>query len=149
MSISDPHGIEGPAGASDGLGFLDYQTEIQAQKILRSVSAIGIHDQLANCVVEGYEIHAGISYGPALNTPLFACGNQRDGCMDATGGVLATYIHGIFNHASAQQVLLRWAGFKKATAIDYAQIQEESINRLADTLEKSMDMPRLIHFFAE
>lgn len=148
-SISDPHGVEGPAGASDGLGLLDYQTEIQAQKIVTSVSAIGVHNLLENCLVEGYEIHAGVSFGPALDTPLFACGNRYDGCMDTTHSLLATYIHGIFNQASAQQALLRWAGLQEAVAIDYAQVQEQSINRLADTLENSMDIKRLIHFLME
>ena len=36
--IDDPHGVEGPAGSTDALGFLDLHTVLQRQKQLRNVA---------------------------------------------------------------------------------------------------------------
>lgn len=144
-SIRDPLGLEGPAGDSEGLGLLDFVSELQPNKILRRVRGQGVHLCLGNCPVEAYEIHAGVSVGPAFNNPLFDCEGYYDGCMDEHHRIMATYLHAVFNQPAAQEALLRWAGLDNAAACDYAQIQEQSINRLADTLEAHMDIPFLIN----
>ena len=69
--------------------------------------------------------------------------------MDTAGAILATYYHGVFNHPEAQRALLAWAGLADAKACDYRQLQEQSLNRLADTLEAHMDMAFLKTFFPE
>jgi len=66
-AIHDPLGIEGAPGSSPGLGWLDMETTLAAEKQLRNVAgrlAIG------EVPVSGYEIHAGVSTGPALERPL-------------------------------------------------------------------------------
>ena len=62
-AVHDPHGIEGEAGSSDGLGWLDLETTLAPGKQLRQVSGRLALDDAA---VRGYEIHCGISEGPDL-----------------------------------------------------------------------------------
>jgi adenosylcobyric acid synthase len=60
--ISDPHGVEGTAGDSDGLGLLDITTELTQEKRLQQVSgrcAFGLAADGAPAAVQGYEIHMG------------------------------------------------------------------------------------------
>ncbi|MFO1367771.1 MAG: cobyric acid synthase [Marinagarivorans sp.] len=147
--IADPLGLEGPAGVSEGFGLLDFVTELQPHKILKRLEARAVHPVMRGCQVEAYEIHAGISSGPAFNNPLFESAGGFDGCMDTAGAILATYYHGVFNHPEAQRALLAWAGLADAKACDYRQLQEQSLNRLADTLEAHMDMAFLKTFFPQ
>lgn len=148
-TIEDDLGIEGSAGSSEGLGLLDFATRLQGQKILKCVSGVGVHPLFAQCQVEGYEIHAGISYGPAFGRPLFAINGLPEGCINDEQSVLATYIHGVWGQASTQSALLRWAGLDDGQAINYAQVLEDNINRLADSLETSLDIAKLIHFLPQ
>lgn len=148
-TIADPLGLEGPAGVSEGFALLDFVTELQPQKILKRVQGTSVHPSLMKCAVDAYEIHAGVSSGPAFNEPLFACAGDYDGCMDTSQAIMATYLHGVFNHPEAQQALLSWAGLANAEACDHSLLQEQSINRLADTLEAHMDIALLKTFFAQ
>ena len=60
--IADPQGIEGPPGAAAGLGLLDVETLLTADKALRPAAG-----RLAECgaVFAGYEMHVGVTTGPA------------------------------------------------------------------------------------
>src|SRR5690606_3658328 len=57
-NISDPHGVEGAPGQSDGLGLLPIVTTLKKTKIV--ARARGFSD-VWDCPVEGYEIHMGES----------------------------------------------------------------------------------------
>ncbi len=59
--IHDPDGREGPAGSSDGLGWLDFDTTLAPEKQLRQVSGRLAGDAAAP--VRGYEIHLGVTEG--------------------------------------------------------------------------------------
>ncbi|NOY67780.1 MAG: cobyric acid synthase [Gammaproteobacteria bacterium] len=135
--VHDPHGIEGETGSSQGLGFLDMQTTLEKNKQLHNVSGTLF---LNNECITGYEIHAGITTGPALKNPVVNLGNRTDGAVSDDGQILGTYLHGTFESTEACQALLQWAGIENPIAIDYKQIREQSLDRLADTIEKYMDM---------
>lgn len=138
QKISDPLGLEGAAGELAGLGWLDFTTELQADKQLTRVKGYLTWD---NSPVEGYEIHAGVSEGPALSNPLVKFDNgQHDGVVSNDGKIIGSYLHGIFDHPQACHSLLDWAGLKKAELIDYHAIQEREINRLADAIEEHMNL---------
>jgi cobyric acid synthase len=48
--------------------------------------------------VSGYEIHMGVSTGPALARAAIQLDDgRRDGALSADGQVLATYLHGVFD----------------------------------------------------
>lgn len=139
--IADPLGIEGEAGQSEGLGLLALTTELTAQKQLRNVRG---HLLLGDAAIEGYEIHAGISQGPALERAAVRLENGRmDGAISTDGQVLGTYLHGLFETPEACQALLGWAGLNEAQRVDYHALRERDIERLADMVEAHLDTARL------
>jgi adenosylcobyric acid synthase len=140
--ISDPLGIEGEAGASLGLGWLELETTLAEHKQLRNVSG---ELQLGGARVSGYEIHAGTSSGAGLSRAVIALDDGRmDGAMSADGQVLATYLHGIFELPGACSELLQWMGLPDAQSVDQAALREEAIDRLADAAEVHLDLGRLL-----
>lgn len=140
--IADPEGIEGPSGESAGLGWLKLHTVLQAEKQLRNVSG---HLTLDEARVRGYEIHMGQSAGVALDRPALRFDDGRaDGAVSADGQILGTYVHGLFEEPSACAALLRWAGAAAALGLDHAQRREEMLERLADAVETSLDLSRLL-----
>lgn len=139
--IDDPLGLEGVAGAEPGLGLLAMATELRAQKQLRNV--IG-RLRLDHAEVSGYEIHAGISEGEALENPLVLLDDDRaDGALSDDGQVAGTYLHGLFESPAAQQALLGWAGLRAAQGVDYAAMRERDLDRLADLVEQHLDTAAL------
>ena len=139
--LHDPHGLEGEPGSSDGLGLLALQTTLVPDKQLRTVCG---QLYLENAAVSGYEIHAGISRGPALDHPAVQLADGRnDGAISADGQVLATYLHGLFEQPEACSALLRWAGLGEVQAVDYHALRERDIERLADLVEAHLDTAKL------
>lgn len=139
--VEDPLGLEGPAGVSDGLGLLDFVTVLEAEKQLRNVAGTL---QLEQAGISGYEIHAGVTQGPALERPAVQLDDGRaDGAISADGQILATYLHGLFEAPHCCAALLRWAGLQEAEQIDYQALRERDIERLADLVEQHLDTARL------
>ncbi|RRV15857.1 cobyric acid synthase [Pseudomonas saudiphocaensis] len=137
-SIDDPHGLEGAAGLSDGLGLLALSTRLEREKQLRNVCGrLAIDD----AYVSGYEIHAGISQGPALGRAAVCLADGRcDGAISEDNQVLGTYLHGLFESPAACEALLRWAGLDEVETVDYHALRERDIERLADLVETHLDV---------
>jgi adenosylcobyric acid synthase len=171
--IADPHGLEGPPGTAPGLGLLDCVTALGPEKQLRNVAGVlllggspGRADG-EGVPVTGYEIHAGVTTGPALAFPVCrltggagtACGlddggaPRHDGARSADGQCLGTYLHGLFESGPACAALLAWAGLAPGAAAgagapdpaaeDYAARREAEMDRLAAALVASLDLARL------
>ncbi len=141
MHVHDPLGLEGPAGSSPGLGLLDFDTTLEREKQLRNVSG---RLCLEHAAVAGYEIHAGVTRGPALEQPLVHLDNGRtDGAISADGQVLGTYLHGLFESPASSSALLRWAGLEDVQDVDYHALREVDIERLADLVEQHLNTERL------
>ena len=69
----DPDGIEGPAGSAEGLGLLDVETVLSADKRLepaRGETADGVP-------FAGYEMHMGVTDGPTARVRLPASPTAR------------------------------------------------------------------------
>lgn len=139
--IDDPLGLEGEAGSSAGLGLLDFVTRLEAEKQLRNVQG---RLCLEDALVSGYEIHAGVSQGPALEHAAVRLDDGRpDGVFSEDGAVLGTYLHSLFEQPAACGALLRWAGLEAPQTIDYHALRERDIERLADLVERHLDTARL------
>ncbi len=138
-SIADPTGLEGPAGESVGLGWLDLATVFGPRKQLRNTTGTLT---LNGSPVHGYEIHAGLSQGRALEKPSMVLDNGRrpDGAISDDGQILGTYVHGIFEAPGACATLLSWAGVSAPRNIDYAAVREEAIDRIASSVETHLNM---------
>ncbi len=139
-TIQDPLGIEGMAGGCTGLNLLALTTTLEAEKQLRNVRGTL---SLDDAPVSGYEIHAGISTGDALQHPalhlLLDGVRHPDGAISEDGQILATYLHGLFESAPATDALLRWAGLTDVATPDYQARREADIDRLADAVEQHLD----------
>jgi adenosylcobyric acid synthase len=141
-AIEDPLGLEGPAGESPGLQWLDLETTLQAEKQLRNT--VGVLT-LGGAAVRGYEIHAGLSRGRALEKPsALLDGARPDGAISDDGKILGTYLHGIFEAPEACTALLRWAGLSEPKKIDYHEVRERAIERVADSVENHLDMQSIL-----
>ncbi|WP_448132186.1 cobyric acid synthase [Stutzerimonas chloritidismutans] len=139
--IADLLGLEGAAGESEALGLLDFDTVLEADKQLRNVTGRLLPGGVP---VSGYEIHAGVSSGPALEQPAVQLDDGRcDGAISADGQVLGTYLHGLFEGPEACAALLRWAGLDAVETVDYHALRERDIERLADLVETQLDTARL------
>jgi adenosylcobyric acid synthase len=138
-SIADPHGVEGIAGASQGLGLFEIDTELTQEKRL---AQIGGRCAFADAAVSGYEIHMGRSHGAAMASPAFHIDGRPEGARSADDLILGTYLHGAFEHPEACQALLLWAGLTGAARIDLGQLREQSIDRMADAARPLLDALR-------
>ncbi|WP_189515937.1 cobyric acid synthase [Kushneria pakistanensis] len=140
--IEDPEGVEGPAGESAGLGWLDLATTLKATKQLHRVTG---HCLLGDtrAPVTGYEIHVGESLGEGLEHGVFALDDgRRDGALSEDGRILGTYLHGVFDHPATLNVLLEWAGLAAPAPFDYDAHRMAEIDRLADHVEAAIDWSR-------
>jgi adenosylcobyric acid synthase len=142
QAIHDPQGIEGQPGSSNGLGLLDMETTLEREKQLRLVT--GELTLAASVPVSGYEIHMGVSRGPALSRPLVTLQQGHDGALSEDNQVAGTYLHGLFEMPSACDALLTWAGLEQAATPDYRQLREAGIERLADAAEAHLDIKKII-----
>ncbi|MEE4754476.1 cobyric acid synthase [Pseudomonas alliivorans] len=135
--MHDPLGLEGAAGSSPGLGLLAMSTVLESEKQLRNVRG---RLTLEDAEVSGYEIHAGVTTGAALEQAAVRLDDGRyDGAQSTDGQILGTYLHGLFESPAACSALLRWAGLRDVQAVDYHALRERDIERLADLVEKHLD----------
>jgi len=142
--IHDPLGVEGEPGSCAGLGWLDLQTTLAPEKHLRNVRGKLLSE---GAPVAGYEIHAGVSGGPALRQPMLQLEHGADGAVSSDGQIRATYLHGLFESPAATGALLRWAGLQTVQTPDYHARREADLERLADAVERHLDTKGLAAFF--
>jgi len=141
-ALHDPQGLEGAPRSLAGLGLLDCETTLEAEKQLRNVTgSLTLPGQPA---MAGYEIHMGVTSGPALEQPaVLLADGRKDGAISADGQILASYVHGLFDHPDALTTLLTWAGVKEVAAVDFNARREADIDRLADAVDTALDWDRL------
>lgn len=158
--VHDPTGIESTAGSTAGLALLDMQTTLTEKKTLRNVSGnlLGVDGEVnSEIVIKGYEIHAGISNGPALEQPLMQltysdnknANRINDGAINSDNNVMGCYVHGIFDEASMLEHCLHWGLPKNNTSeaaksFNYQDYKNTEINRLADVVESAMPLESIL-----
>lgn len=145
--IHDPDAIESAAGSTAGLGLLEMETTLTGDKMLRNICGKALETGLS---VKGYEIHAGVSCGNALEQPLFQIrpvegGSESvsEGSKNADDTVMGSYIHGLFDESELLDYLLKWAGLGQVEQFDYAAFREQQIERLADEVEAVLPFDQL------
>lgn len=149
QAIHDPNGIEGKAASRPGLQLMDFETRLEPIKKLRQVSGTLLAQQ---AVVEGYEIHIGSTTGPALEHPAINLGDRFDGVISKDNQILATYLHGVFDHHEACAALLKWAGLggdlnndlENDGDFNYKAFRHRQIDRVAKMLESEIDYRQLL-----
>jgi adenosylcobyric acid synthase len=117
-ALHDPLGLEGVAGSMPGLGWLDYETRLAAEKTLENVAGTLLLPGAA--ALAGYRIHMGVTRGAALEQPAAMLAGAPDGALSDDGQILATYCHGLFDSPPALAALLTWAGHRPSGNFDPA-----------------------------
>jgi adenosylcobyric acid synthase len=139
-SVSDPEGIEGPAGTVDGLGLLEVVTTLLPGKRLEAVRG-ATADGVA---LAGYEMHIGLTEGPDRARPFARLeGGSPDGAMSADGRVIGTYIHGLFADDRQRAAWLNRFG-ASPSGIGYERTIEQTLDALAAHLAAHLDLDRLV-----
>jgi adenosylcobyric acid synthase len=146
QQIHDPSGVEGKIGSTKALAYFDMQTTLQKNKQLKHTTGRLWKNQAR---VSGYEIHAGISTGPALEHPAIiinnlSSGHKSDGALSIDKQIMGTYLHGLFDEHATCDAILQWCGLEQAESADYFAVKEQGINRLADNIEKYLDMDAIM-----
>jgi adenosylcobyric acid synthase len=138
--LSDPDGIEGPAGTISGLGLLDVETMLMGDKALRSVSGVSLAD---GAPFQGYEMHIGKTSGPDCERPLLRFADGRvDGATSDNGQIRASYVHGLFNDDRQRAAWLDWLG-SPSSGVCYEAGVERILDELAVHLERHVDLDRV------
>lgn len=141
QSIADPEGIEGRAGATPGLGFLDIHTVMQAEKRVQLTTARHL---ATGQMVQGYEIHIGQSTGPDCARPMFEVDGNPEGATSASGQVSGSYLHGMFAADAFRSTFLTNLGAIAGNA-SYEATVETTLNALADHLQAHVDCAGLLN----
>jgi adenosylcobyric acid synthase len=138
--VADPQGIEGPAGAVEGLGLLDVETVLTGEKMLREVGG--------ECLMNGepfrgYEMHIGQTQGPDCARPLLRFADGRlDGAVSESGRVAGVYVHGLF--AEDRQRAAWLAALGAASELNYEATVERTLDKLADHCEAHLDLDAIL-----
>jgi adenosylcobyric acid synthase len=140
QSVSDPEGIEGPAGGTPGLGLLDVTTAMSPQKSLTRIAAV---HAATNQPIDAYEIHIGRSEGPDCARPFARIDGKPEGAISADGRVQGSYLHGlfasdVFRGAFLAQLEIPSSGEPYGAKVDGA------LNALADHIETHLDVEGLL-----
>lgn len=165
--IADPERSETTLAEVEGLGLLDVETIFQAEKITTRVEAevlpgcSGLLEGLSGTMVEGYEIHQGISTcgpgaRPALRLLRGRAGEKQplEGACNREGTVFGTYIHGIFDNRLFRESVLNHVRRRKglparrSSALSYREFKEKEYDRLADHVRRHVDLPRIMEIIS-
>jgi adenosylcobyric acid synthase len=139
-TIADPDGIEGPPATVQGLGLIEVETMLSAEKRLepvRGTTADGVP-------FSGYEMHMGVTEGPDRARPFARLADgSPEGAISADGRVLGTYIHGLFTDDRQRAAwLARFAA--GTTTIAYDALVEQTLDALAAHLAAHLDLDCLL-----
>jgi adenosylcobyric acid synthase len=140
-TIDDPQGIEGPAGATEGLGLLNVQTVLASPKTVRDVVARspGLQDN-----VPGYEIHCGQTSGPDTDRSFLYVGDQPVGAVSGDGLVFGSYVHGLFRDDTFRMGFLQRLGLHITSDLHYTASVEAALDELAAALEQHLDVEAIL-----
>ena len=138
--VSDPEGIEGPAGQTPGLGLLDVATTMTSDKRLTRTHAI---HAATGRPITAYEIHIGRSNGPDCARPFAHINGQPEGAMSADGRVMGSYLHGMFSDDAFRAAFLLDLGITAPLRNHRSEV-EATLDALAAHLERHLDVDRLL-----
>lgn len=157
--ITDLQHVE-TGGFAKGLGLLEIYTELVPQKKTVQVRAHPLHlCPDVHCVVEGYEIHMGVTTSAPGILPCFRIVSRRDvspssrlspqkgkvemgaidGARSPDGRVWGTYIHGVFDQPRFRRQWLNRVRCRKGLAPLDTKISDAVSQRLSRALDHWAD----------
>ena len=160
-SIRDPEHVESHLESVAGLGLLDTETVMAAEKtttldVAKRIGG-GRDERL-----EGYEIHMGVTQRGTSARPLFQIISRNgrscdvlDGAVNVRGNVWGTYLHGIFDNDAFRHDFLNVLRRKKGlpllprSGVFFKQRLQESVSRLARTVADALNMKAIERIIRE
>ena len=139
--VADPMGIEGAAGEAAGLGLLEVETVLTAEKRLAEVEGVAL---ATGAPVRGYEMHVGRTAGPGTVRPMLRLGAELDGAVSADGRVMGCHLHGIFAGEAFRRAFLESLGAAADATLIYDERVESALDALADHCEAHLDVTALL-----
>ncbi len=157
-SLSDPNGVEA-GGFVKGMGLLPMDTVFEEEKTRTRVTGTfgkvgGTLHKLSGILLEGYEIHMGVSTLKDGAQPMTDIedlvehsGKQKDGAY--AGNVYGTYVHGVFDKEGVATAVVTALGEKKGidtsdiTGVDFQEFKETQYDILAQALREHLDMKKI------
>jgi adenosylcobyric acid synthase len=139
--IADPEGIEGAAGEAPGLGLLEVDTVLTADKVLAAVEGVELR---GNAAIAGYEMHVGRTIGPGAARPMLRLGDRLDGAVSADGRVMGCHVHGLFASDGFRRGFLERLGGGADATLAYETQVESALEALADHCETHLDVSGLL-----
>jgi adenosylcobyric acid synthase len=155
--VSDPYGVE-TGGKAKGLELLNVTTTLVADKKTVQVYAHPLQPGIpTDCVVEGYEIHMGITHGedirpcfrimaPSENiSASFSFPDQKmedrqfEGAMREDGLVWGTYIHGMFDQPLFRRQWLNRVRNRKGLSPVAMEVSKAVSAKVAGALDRWAD----------
>jgi adenosylcobyric acid synthase len=161
--ILDPEGIES-AEPIQGLCLLPIRTTMLPSKITLAGTGMLLTTELfgqpiENISLRGYEIHIGnTSYvGPAqpfaqlVRKTMESQETVVDGCISSDSRIFGTYLHGLFDGDEFRHAFIRAARkfcrlAPPAAVNDWGSKRSESLDRLANVVGESLDVPRIFQW---
>ncbi len=138
--VADPNGVEGFPGESEGLGLLDVETTLTAEKTLERVDGENL---VSGAAFSGYEMHVGRTDGPDCARPLLRFSDGRvDGAVARHGSVAGCYVHGLFADDRQRAAFLALLG--AGSSVAYEATVDATLDALADHLETHLDCDGLL-----
>jgi adenosylcobyric acid synthase len=145
-SLADPEGMEGPPGTAVGLGLLDVETVLAADKRLVTLSG---QDEISGAEVAGYEMHLGRTVGPDAARPFLRFDGRGEGAVSPSGRVMGSYVHGLFAADGWRRHFLQSLGGAGDPLLSHGALVESVLDRLAEHLEAHLDLDRLLRIARE
>ena len=136
--IHDPQGLEGPATSVQGLGLLNVETSLTADKTVTPTTAL---HATSGETISAYEIHLGKTTGPDCRIPFAHTPAGPEGAVN--GNVSGTYLHGCFTADGFRNAFLKSLGHN-GSDLAYEAMVEKTLDELAAHLEQYVDVEALL-----
>ncbi len=150
--IDDPEQVESGAEHTSGLALLPIVTAFLPTKDTHQIkgevtASRGLLAKAKGIAFDGYEIHMGRTSGNEGGAPL--CLKERsgevcdfpDGCLDSSGRVLGTYVHGLFRNEELRRAILRQIARSKGVRLAFKNTpHEDPYDKLAAHFRANLNM---------
>lgn len=136
LHVHDPEGLEGNTKAVSGLGLLEVDTVMGAEKTVNLTSARHLE---SGEEISAYEIHLGKTDGPDCIRPFAHTSRGSDGAVSANGKIAGTYLHGCFSADGFRNAYLKGLGHP-TSRFSYDLHIEQTLDALAAHLEAHVDV---------
>ena len=142
--IHDPLGLESANKSIDGLGFLDIETTLAEEKILRQTLC---RHTLSKLDLKAYEIHHGKTINHSEQVIIDGSESESTGCRNERNNAWGSYLHGIFEADEFRRWLIDLARVRKnlepLVSVQVEYNLEGNFDQLANVVRESFDMKKI------